>query len=126
VGDPATIDVINRLRESFNVNAVALSLARLALADSAHLVRVREFNRSQRAMMAEAFRRRGVFVHPSMTNFLLVDFDRPAAPIEARWLERGVVVRPMGGYGLPTCSRISIGSEAENAQLIGSLDRVLA
>jgi histidinol-phosphate aminotransferase len=125
IGDPATIALVNRLRESFNVNALALEMARLALQDAAHLARVREFNRTERARMAHAFDRRGIFVHPSMTNFILVDFERPAAPIEASWLERGVVVRPMGGYGLPQCLRISLGSTSENDRLLASLDEVL-
>lgn len=125
VGDPATIDVVNRLRESFNVNAIALELARLALEDESHLARVRSFNRAERGRMAQAIAARGLFVHPSMTNFLLVDFDRPAAPIEARWLARGVVVRPMGGYGLPTCLRISVGAVDENERLLASLDEAL-
>jgi histidinol-phosphate aminotransferase len=126
VGDPATIDVLNRLRESFNVNAIALELARLALDDESHLARVRSFNRAERGRMAQAIAARGLFVHPSMTNFLLVDFDRPAAPIEARWLARGVVVRPMGGYGLPTCLRISVGAVDENERLLAGLDEALA
>ncbi len=126
VADPSVVEVINRVRESFNVNALGLALARLALKDTTHLARVREFNRAGRSRMAHALEQRGLFVHPSMTNFILVDFDRPAAPIEAAWLERGVVVRPMGGYGLPTCLRISIGSEAENQRLIETLDTVLA
>jgi histidinol-phosphate aminotransferase len=61
-----------------------------------------------------------------MTNFLLVDFERPAAPIEAKWLARGVVVRPMGGYGLPTCLRISVGAPDENERLLATLDEALS
>lgn len=126
LGDPATIDVINRLRESFNVNAVALALARIALDDPGHLDRVRSFNRAERARLAGGLAARGLFVHPSMTNFLLVDFERPAAPIEAKWLARGVVVRPMGGYGLPTCLRISVGAPDENERLLATLDEALS
>jgi histidinol-phosphate aminotransferase len=126
IGDPATISVLNRLRESFNVNAAALLLARLALDDDAHLERARAFNRSERARLEAGLVQRGLFVHPSMTNFVLVDFDRPAAPIEQRWLDRGVVVRPMGGYSLPGCLRISVGSVAENTRLLQTLDEALA
>jgi histidinol-phosphate aminotransferase len=56
-----------------------------------------------------------------MTNFVLVDFDRPARGIEDRLLEAGVVVRPMGGYGLPTCLRISVGREEENERFLAAL-----
>lgn len=126
VADPAIVDVLNRLRESFNVNALALELARIALGDSGHLDRVRAFNLAERARIAGGLAARGLFVHPSMTNFLLVDFDRPAAAVEAKWLARGVVVRPMGGYGLPTCLRISVGAPEENDRLLASLDEALA
>ena len=126
LGDRELIAVLNRLRESFNVNAVGLLLARLALDDSAHLQRVVAFNHQQRGILEHGLQQRGVFVHPSMTNFLLADFGQAAAPIEARWLQRGVVVRPMGGYGLPTCLRISVGSVEENARLLATVDEALA
>jgi histidinol-phosphate aminotransferase len=126
VGDAAIIDVINRLRESFNVNALALLLARLALDDPGHLDRVRAYNRDARSRLAAGLAARNLFLHPSMTNFVLVDFERPAAPIEAKWLSRGVVVRPMGGYGLPTCLRISVGAPEENERLLATLDEALS
>jgi histidinol-phosphate aminotransferase len=76
--------------------------------------------------LARALTALGLFVHPSATNFLLVDFDRDAAPIEAALLARGVVVRPMGGYGLPTCLRINTGTAIEHERLISALTEALA
>jgi histidinol-phosphate aminotransferase len=126
VADAGVVEVVNRLRESFNANAVALAAAEAALDDPAHLERSRSWNRAQRERIGAACNALGLAVHPSLTNFVLVDFGRTAAPIEARLLERAVVVRPMGGYGLPTCLRISVGSAAENAALLAALPEALA
>jgi histidinol-phosphate aminotransferase len=126
LADRATIDIVNRLRESFNVNALALALAEAALADPGHVAHVREATRRDREALAGEIAALGMFVHPSATNFLLVDFDRDAAPIEAALLARGVVVRPMGGYGLPTCLRINTGTAHEHERLLSALAEVLA
>jgi histidinol-phosphate aminotransferase len=61
-----------------------------------------------------------------MTNFLLVEFGDDAARIEAGLLERGVVLRPMAGYGLPGCLRITVGDASENRRLLSALDEVFA
>jgi len=126
IADRATIEVVNRLRESFNVNAVALALAEAALSDPDHVAKVRDATCKDREALAGALTALGLFVHPSATNFLLVDFDRDAAPIEAALLARGVVVRPMGGYGLPTCLRINTGTAIEHERLISALTEALA
>ena len=100
-----------------------LVAAQAALSDAAHVVQVRERTRAERDRVARVLRDAGLFVHPSQTNFLLIDFREPAPPIEAKLLARGVVVRPMGGYGLPTCLRVSIGRPDENDRLIEALVR---
>lgn len=126
VADAALCAILERLRESFNVNALAQIAARTALEDVAWMQASVARCRRRRAALAEAFAARGLFVHPSATNFLLIDFGRDAGTVEARLRAGGVVVRPMGGYGLPTCLRVSVGSDAENAKLLAALDEALA
>lgn len=121
IAHPSVIDVVERLRESFNVNNVALAAAEAALGDEAHLSRAREFNRSERVWLADALRARGYRVLPSQTNFLMLDLGRDAAGLERRLFERGVIVRPMAGYGLGETVRVSIGSRAENQRLLDAL-----
>ena len=75
--------------------------------------------------LANALRARGLGVGPSQTNFLLVDFDHPAGPVEAGLVARGVVPRPMAGYGLPTCLRLTVGTRDENRRLLQALDEVM-
>ncbi|MBS0457177.1 MAG: histidinol-phosphate transaminase [Proteobacteria bacterium] len=117
----SVIGVIERLRESFNVNALALAAAQAALGDDAQVAATREWNAAEREWLAARLRERGLRVLPSQTNFLLVDFARDAAPIEAALFARGVIVRPMAGYGLPECLRISVGSRAESLRLLDGL-----
>ncbi len=121
VADASVVAVIERLRESFNVNHVALAGAEAALADTGHLERVRAFNRDEREWLRAALAERGYTTLPSQTNFLLVDLGRDADAFERGLFERGVIVRPMGGYGLGQTVRISIGSRAENRRLLDAL-----
>lgn len=113
--------VLERLRESFNANSLALAAAEAALADYDHVRQAKIWNLVEREWMTDALRSRGLHVLPSQTNFVLVDFGRDAAAIESALFEQGVMVRPMGGYGLPHCLRISVGTRAENQRLLESL-----
>jgi histidinol-phosphate aminotransferase len=121
VAHPSVVAVIERLRESFNVNNIALAAAEAALGDEEHLAEARAFNRSEREWLADALAKRGYRVLPSQTNFVMIDLGRDAADLEHHLFERGVVVRPMGGYGLPRTLRISVGSRAENQRLLDAL-----
>lgn len=122
VAHPGLVAVMERVRESFNANLVGLAAAEAALADDAHLQWTLTRNREQRAALAEALRARGWFVHPSQTNFLLVEFGDATPGIEAALLADGIVLRPMAGYGLPHCLRITVGSADENRRLLAALD----
>lgn len=123
---PALIAVMERVRESFNVNLPGLAAARAALYDQDHLDWVREQNTATREELTRKLRERGLFVPDSQTNFVLVDFGREATPIESALVQRGIVLRPMAGYGLPTCLRITVGNRDENRRLLQALDEVLA
>ena len=113
--------VFERLRESFNVNGLALIAAEAALLDREHVVRAKQWNAAEREWLAERLRAQGLRVLPSQTNFVLIDFKRDATPIERALFERGVIARPMGGYGLPEFLRISVGTRAENERLLDAL-----
>ena len=122
---PSLLDVLERARESFNVNACALAACEAALADVAHLETVRSLTVVEREWLAAGLRTLGVDVSPSQTNFLLADFGRDAAAIEANLLGRGIVLRPMTGYGLPACLRMTVGTRADNERLLKALGQVL-
>jgi histidinol-phosphate aminotransferase len=119
---PGLVAVLERVRESFNVNSLGLAAAEAALGDDAYLQSKLARNATQRAELAAALARRDCFVHPSQTNFLLVEFGPRAQAIETTLLAAGVVVRPMTGYGLPECLRITVGSADDNRRLLDALE----
>jgi histidinol-phosphate aminotransferase len=123
---PKVADVLNRVRQPFNVNSLALSAAEAALDDSEFLSASRAVNRQGAVQLQAACERLGLTVLPSAANFLCIDLARPSAPIFERLLQRGVIVRPIAGYGLPNALRVTIGTSAENQHFITALTEVLA
>lgn len=117
-------DLLNRARQPFNVNALALEAARAALDDDEHLARTVRLNDAGLALLVEALNRRGLAVIPSVGNFLSFDVGRPAGPVYAALLREGVIVRPIANYGLPHHLRVTVGTEPENRAFLTALDRV--
>ena len=124
LGAAEVIALMERIRESFNVNGPALAAAEASLADVAHLQSGIEATRRERKFLSDALAERGWKVWPSQTNFLLVEFGLDTDDIEQKLLSQGVVLRPMAGYGLPTCLRITVGTAQENARLLSALDAI--
>lgn len=121
LADPSVIAVLERLRESFNVNSLALVAAEAAIKDSQHVQEVRAWTTTERDWLAAQFAARGFRVLPSQTNFILVEIGTDAAKLETHLFERGAIVRPMGGYGLADTLRISVGSRVENERLLAAM-----
>ncbi|WP_165665610.1 histidinol-phosphate transaminase [Metapseudomonas otitidis] len=119
-------DVLNRVRQPFNVNSLALAAACAALDDADYLAESRRINDAGMLQLEEGLRALGLTWIPSKGNFIAVDFGRDAAPINAALLREGVILRPVGGYGMPTFLRVSIGLPAENARCLEALAKVLA
>lgn len=126
VSNPELADILNRVRQPFNVNTPAMAAACAALEDSAHLKRGLSLNDEGLALLEAVLRSRGLAVIPSVGNFLSFDVGRPAMPVYDALLRQGVIVRPIGNYGLPNHLRVTIGTAAENQAFIDALDRVLA
>ncbi len=125
VSSPPVADLLNRVREPFNVNSLALVAATAALEDEAHLARGKAVNRDGLERLTAFCRRRGLAWLPSAGNFLCVEVGRPGREVFLELLKRGVITRPVDNYGLPRFLRISIGTEAENARLLDTLGDVL-
>ncbi|MDS4021566.1 MAG: histidinol-phosphate transaminase [Candidatus Competibacter sp.] len=125
VSHPQVADLLNRVREPFNVNSLALVAAAAALDDVTHLERSRAVNRAGMKQLRNACRQVGLSWLPSAGNFLCVDVGRPGREVFLELLKRGVIARPVDNYGLPNFLRISIGTDAENARLIEALNDVL-
>ncbi|BBA34701.1 histidinol-phosphate aminotransferase [Methylocaldum marinum] len=126
VSSPSIADLLNRVRQPFNVNFPALEAAQAALDDDEHLVRSVNLNRAGLRQLCEAFAERELSFIPSVGNFVTVKITKPAAPVYDALLRQGVIVRPVGNYGLPNHLRVTVGTEEENRIFLDALDRVLA
>jgi histidinol-phosphate aminotransferase len=118
-------DVLNRVRQPFNVNSLALAAACAALDDADYLVQSRQLNDAGMAQLEAGLRELGLNWIPSKGNFIAVDFGRDTAAINQALLRAGVIVRPVAGYGMPNFLRVSIGLPAENARFLDALVKVL-
>jgi len=130
---PAGIaDVLNRVRGPFNVSAAAQAAGVAALEDTDFLERSRAHNTQWREWFAGEVAALGLKTHPSVTNFILVDFagQKPGkddAEAARQFLKgRGILVRQMPSYGLPSCLRVTIGNEAEMREVVAALKDFLA
>ena len=128
-GPAHVVDVLNRIRGPFNVNAAALAAAAAAMRDSAHLQRAVEHNEHWREWLRQELTELGLDVTPSVANFLLVHFPdeegKRAEDADVFLKARGLILRRMGGYGFPNALRMSIGPEEANRLLIDSLHEFL-
>lgn len=118
-------DVLNRVRQPFNVNSLALVAACAALDDADYLERSRKLNSQGMQQLEDGFKRLGLSWIASRGNFIAVDFNRNASAINQALLAQGVIVRPVAGYGMPNFLRISIGTAEENQRFLDALTLVL-
>ena len=118
-GPASVIDVFNRVRAPFNVSIAAQAAAIAALAEPGWVEKGRAHNREYRPKLAAGLEAAGIKVWPSEGNFVLADFGAAARAeaADAHLRRRGVIARPVGGYGLPHCLRITVGT-AEEVQVV--------
>lgn len=122
VSHPAVAELLNRVRQPFNVNAVAQMAAVAALGAEDHLRRSRQVNEEGMEQLRTGLSEFGWFVPPSAGNFVLADTGGLAAPWYDGLLRSGVIVRPVANYGLPRHLRITVGLPDQNARLLRALD----
>lgn len=124
IAQPRLTDLLNRVRQPFNVNSLAQAAAIAALNDAAFLEQSYDLNKRGKQILTEGFARLGLEFVPSYGNFVLVRVG-DAARINLELLKRGVIVRPVVGDGLPEWLRISIGLPEENARFLQELTEIL-
>jgi histidinol-phosphate aminotransferase len=129
IAQPPVTDLMNRVRQPFNVNSLAQAAAIAALNDKAFLDQGAQNNAQGYRQLTAAFDALGLEYVPSFGNFVLVKVgsdDAAGARVNLALLKQGVIVRPVGNYGLPQWLRISIGLPQENATFIAALRKALA
>lgn len=124
VGHPDVIDLMNRVRQPFNVSSIALAAAAAALFDDEFLARSADLNHRGMRQISAALDELGLEWIPSAGNFLTFRVG-DGARVNRALLEKGVIVRPIGGYGMPEWLRVSIGLPEENERFIAALREIL-
>ena len=125
LSSPEVADLLNRVRQPFNVSSVGLAAAQAALGDREHVARSVASNREGLAMLRAGLAEFRLSVPPSAGNFVLAGLNRDAGPVFDRLLRMGVIVRPVANYGLPGHLRITFGLEEHNRALVEALGEFL-
>ena len=126
LSSPQLADILNRVRQPFNNNSLALVAAQAALTDVEHLQQTLAVNALGMQQLTDGFKSLGLELVPSAGNFVLVDLKKAGQPVYESLLRKGVIVRPVGNYELPNHLRISIGTAAENQLFLQALADTLA
>jgi histidinol-phosphate aminotransferase len=114
-------DLMNRVRQPFNCNNLAVAAATASLDDHEFVARSRRTNRAGMEQLTDSFRRLGFEFIPSYGNFVTFKAG-DAAAINEKLLRQGVIVRPIAGYGMPEWLRVTVGTEAENRRFLQALE----
>jgi histidinol-phosphate aminotransferase len=122
---PEVADLLNRIRQPFNGNSLALAAAEVALNDDDFLIKTKLLNDAGMRQLQTGFDELGLSYIPSKGNFICVDTQQNGAEVYEKLLQQGVIVRPVGNYGLPTYLRVSIGLAEENQRFLDVLPTVL-
>ena len=124
---PEVADLLNRVRQPFNVNSLALAAATAALDDADFLADSKRLNDAGMIQLTEGFKRLGLEWIPSAGNFVAVRVDEAgdAMPVFQALLRKGVIVRPVGNYVMPAYLRVSVGLPEQNARFLTALGEIL-
>ena len=125
LADPAVAEVMNRVRQPFNVNQLAMVAACAALDDAEFIAKSREVNARGLEQLKRGFDRLGLAYLPAYGNFITVHVGKADA-VYRSLLAEGVIVRPIAGYGMPEHLRVTVGLPEQNARFLAALERALA
>ena len=120
-----TIDVLNRVREPFNVNSLAQTAALACLKDDHYYRGIAAKINQQRNFLYENLDQMDLWYVKTATNFILINVNKKSSQVAQQLLKRGVIVRDMSFWGLEFFIRVTIGTEAENKKLIRVLKEVV-
>jgi histidinol-phosphate aminotransferase len=122
---PEVAEVMNRVRQPFNVNHLAMVAACAALDDAEFIEKSRAVNAAGLEQLAAGFERLGLEYIPSFGNFITVRVGNAARAYQSM-LEEGVIVRPIAGYGMPEHLRVTVGKPEQNERFLAALGRAVA
>ncbi len=125
LSSPAIAGMLNRIRQPFNVNSLALAGATAALNDDEFISRSVATNSQGVNALIAGLEKLGIRTGPSAANFVLADFGQPAGPVYDSLLRSGIIVRPVANYGLANHLRITVGTTSQNEMLLEAIAKSL-
>ena len=125
ISNPQIADILNRVRQPFNCNALALKAAETVLNDEDYLQKSVNLNNQGMEDLSNFFTDNNLDFIASMGNFITLDVGKSGDEVYQALLHEGIIVRPITGYGLPNHLRISIGTHVENQRFKEALTKVL-
>jgi len=120
------VEALHRVREPFNVNALAQVAALAALEDVEHLEKTRQLLRDEKTFLYRGLEALGLKAIPSSANFILFHVGGPAAEVSQKLLKKGIIVRHMQAWDLPEYIRVTVGLHEENEAFIQALQEALS
>jgi histidinol-phosphate aminotransferase len=125
ISSGAIADLLNRIRQPFNVNNFAQAAALAALDDDDYVAQSRRLNHAELWRLCAEVEKLGLSYIESVGNFVSIDLGRPAGPIYDALLKQGVIVRPIANYAMPNHLRVTVGLPEENNRFLNALKNCL-
>ncbi|MGQ9609242.1 MAG: histidinol-phosphate transaminase [bacterium] len=123
---PDIVEVLNKVRQPFNVSMVAQAAARASLKDKEHVAKSIKINSEGKEFLYKELEKMGLDYVPTEANFILIHVGRSGTEVMSKMLKKGVIVRPVGGYELPNSIRVTIGTPQQNQKFISALKEVIS
>ena len=125
IAPPALIETLNRVRQPFNCSLVGQAAARAALQDTDHVTKSQMSNTAGKAFLYQAFDNIGLRYARTEGNFIMLHLEQLGTDIADALLQKGIIVRPIAGYGYLNAVRVTIGTQQENETFIAALKQIL-
>ena len=125
IANPSLIEILNRIRQPFNVNAIAQAMASIAINDKKHIHQSIKLNSQQYEFLFNKLSKLGLECIPSVGNFITFKGGFTGKELFYSLMKKGVIVRPLDLYDMKDFIRVTIGTESENLKFIGAIEELL-
>jgi histidinol-phosphate aminotransferase len=125
ISHPTIIELLNKMRNPFNVNSLALTAAKIALSDNAHLQLSCQLNQEGLIQLKVGFDYLNIPYLPPIANFVTIYLGQNALSVYQSLLENGIILRSLNDYGLGSYLRVTVGTAEQNTDLLEALGRIL-
>ena len=125
IAHPKVVEIISKVKLPFNVNVLAQAAAKAALKETEFKTQHLEMTRTQREYLIESFKKRGITVNPTETNFIMVPLPFSGDQLFEKLLPQGVIIRPGSVFGIKNAIRLSIGTPEENRFFLEKFDEAV-